>query len=256
MMTKPIAVIIPNYNMREYALILKDKIRRDAKWPHEIIVVENGSDKKDWAVPEHEAEVRLRENVEMTHGILIGLAYADALEAISGAPFFAYWIVTTSMRFRAQDIHQDPLTPLASFLNSYDNVAMVSAALTKDSECAFTDMHWQGDTHKVRSVWGVDNICVLIRADWFNRIGRYEPDLTMGWGSSFETCWKARRNGMEIYVHDGVVMHKDTGIAHAWGRRPRSAQERAERGSAEMERVLSARYGDDYLERLGHEFRR
>lgn len=245
-----VAIIITCHRMPEYVNALCAHIREFVQWPYELITVDIGH---DFDAPPKECTISLKKNVHMTNALLIAHHYADALvRAGLSEPFMAYWQITNSMRFRKGD-KSDPLTPMMEFMMANPETAIVSPALAVPSGSAYTCMHNRG-TGQIRRVWGVDNIAILLRAGWFDWIGRYDPNLVIGWGPAFETGWIARRDGRGIYVHEGVVMHYDRAIGFKMGRRLGTDKERGERGATEFNKILSAKYGPDFNDKLGNEF--
>jgi len=128
---------------------------------------------------------------------------------------------------------------------------MVSPAI---EGTAWDSLHPQEHSNVVK-VWGVDCNAVLWRADWFNSIGRYDIKMFYGWGGAMESCWMARRDGKGIYVHHELKTKKHDGIAEEMGRRLVSRAERNSTAFVNMHEILVPRYGKDFLNRLGLEYR-
>lgn len=239
-----IGVVIPDYKMPDASNSLRRQIDTMSKYPHLTLVVAQGYCLNIPPV------LSTSERLEMTGAINLALTWFDIQERLLGEKFFAYWIVTTSMVFLDKD--KDYLTPMVEFMQRNPDVVMTSPSV---ENTAWDSMKNQGGGC-TRKVWGVDNIALLIRADWFNSIGRYDPDLTIGWGSSLETCYFARKAGKKIYVFDDLPMSKLDGIAHELDKRDgETREERNKKGSAEMHKVLGAKYGSNFLEILGHDYR-
>lgn len=247
-----VAIIIPNSNMPEYTSNLCQYITNTMSLDYDLIVVNNpyyplnATDHPLSLDCDHTVSVQIP--LGMTHAILMGLYYVDALSYLKEFEYFAYWIVTTSLRFPIEK--KDFLTPMVKFMLENEKVVMTSPAIIGT---AWDSLHPKGSGW--RKVWGVDNNAILIRSDWFNGIGRYRPELTIGWGSSLETCWIARSQGKEIWVNDDLVMTKDDGIAHEMGRRDTIREDFNMKGAEQMHRVLGAEYGENFLEKLGKEYR-
>ena len=83
----------------------------------------------------------------------------------------------------------------------------VHPALTEDSTTSWKQLMTRGG-NEPRQTWMIDNIASLWRASWFDRMGRFDPELIYGWGIDLEMCWLARRFGRTLYVHEGVQMKK------------------------------------------------
>lgn len=243
-----VAIIIPTYNMPERTHDLCQYIEEHVQWPYDLIVVDNGSQPQflsDWTT------VKVSKNVQTCGGWLMGLHYADHLAIMRGSPYFAYWIMITSTEFVLDG--KDPLSPLVELMMALPESVVVHPALTTDSTTALKHLIAQQEA-AYRKTFLVDNIAALWRADWLNSVGRFDPLLTFGWGVLPETCWKARRDGKELYIHEGVQIKKVTDIGYTMDRMGMTAEERRIRASAQVKGILGTRYGPDYLEKLGKEF--
>lgn len=244
-LSKRVAIIIPNCDTPELVEGLVDQIFNLSSFydSFTVLTVNNGYKGLDYTKHFY---VTCSFPLEMTHAILVGLSALDAKEKLTGGKFDAYWILTTSVRFLQ---NKDYLTPMVEMLFSSDDIVMVSPAI---SGTAWEELNKSEGYSK--SVRAIDNNAVLYKADWFNSIGRYDPDLTCAWGSSLETCWMARRDKKRIIVINDLEMAKDDGIAERMGRRLLSREDRNSRCSEEMHRVLGAKYGPNFLEKLRKEF--
>jgi len=245
------AVIIPNYNMPERTDALVEYIQENAKAPHDIFVIDNGS---DLVPPSKYTSVCIRENRQTTFGWLTGLKEADFMEDQIGAFYFAYMVMITSAEFVKES--GDPLTPLVEFLDKNRKAAVIHAALTKDSTTALAEQMMDRGTGKPRRTYLVDNIAALWRADYLNRIGRFREELTMGWGVLPEVCWEARRDRKTIWIHEGTLIKKVSNIGYTMNRMNMTAKERGKLASAEARRILEPIYGENFNEKLGHEWKK
>src|SRR3989344_4888223 len=149
---KPIAIILPNYNMCEATDAICDYVESNVKYPYKLIVVDNGS---DITPPSKWTTISLKKNVQTTAGWLMGLAYADYLEIKHSIKFFAYWILITSTSFPAGQ--GDILTPLADFLQKNPKAVGIAHSLTKDSTTDWKHLYDTGGG-KPRETWMLDNI--------------------------------------------------------------------------------------------------
>jgi hypothetical protein len=234
-----VAIIIPNGGMSEVTHTLCEHVERNTKSLYDLVVVNNplgdyfGPNTLDYVSP-----------LGMTQAIIKGLEYiSNNLHDI-----FAYWLITTSIEFM---FDEDYLTPMLNCMIARPEVVMVSPATN--------DMAWdsmkQNPTRTHRNTWGVDNVCLLIRKDWFDSVGWYDPDLKMGWGTTLETCWKARRDNKKIVVMDHLMIKWNDGIAHKMGRRQgvdRATHNRF--ASEEMASVLGQKYGGAWLKKMTTEY--
>ncbi len=216
---------------------------------YDLIVVDNGS---DITLPSCYTAVMLGKNVQTTNAWLMGLHYVDSLAALSGTPYFAYWFLITSAEF--PDKGGDPLSPMLSFLESRYDAVGIHPALTQDSTTHWSHMISRGG-EQPRQTWMIDNIASLYRADWFNSVGRFDPRLTYAWGIDLETCWKARAAEKTLWIDERSQVKKVTDIGYTMNRMNMTAHDRAVRATDNMNRVLTERYGYDFMNRMLKEFR-
>ncbi len=248
-MANKVAVILTNYNMPERANALRAYVAVHAEWPLDFIMVDNGSDLVE---PSQYTSLRLGQNIQTTGGWLMGLEYSDYLARKNGEPYFAYWIMGTSMEFVEESL--DPLTPLATLLVKRPDAVAVHAALTEDSTTAHTNMWERPQAHGPRQTFRMDLLATLIRADWLNDIGRFDPDLTYAWGVPQETCWKARKQTRSLWIHEGTKIKKVSDIGYTMGRMNMTRVERGDSALAEKTSVLAKKYGDDWYDKIENEF--
>jgi hypothetical protein len=243
-----VAVILTNYNMPERADALREYVAMHTEWPLDFILVDNGS---DLAEPSQYTSLRLEENIQTTGGWLMGLEYSDFLARKNKESYMAYWLMITSAEFVEKSL--DPLTPLANVLVGDPNAVAVHAALTEDSTSAFANMMTRGGSEPRRTIQ-MDNIAALWRADFLNKIERFDPSLTYAWGITSETCWKARRDGRSLWIHEGIRVKKVSQIGYTMNRMNMTEQERHDNASAEAQKVLTERYGEKPYRKLGREY--
>jgi len=241
-MTDRVAAVITNYNMPERTDAICAHLQEYAKWPLDLIVVDNAS---DLTAPSQFTTLKLEANCQTTGGWLAGLE-----QARKQGSYLAYWFLITSLELVEQT---DPLSPLASTLLDNPRAVGVHPALTWDSTSAWG--HLKGRSQGIpRQTWMIDNIASLWRADWFDSSGAFDPCLKYGWGIDLETCWKARRDGRSLWVHEGVRVKKITDIGYAMRRMNMSAGARQHLAGANMAAVLSERYGPKWWSRMTEEF--
>jgi hypothetical protein len=240
-MTNRVAVFIANYNMPERADALYEFVHKRSKTPVDIYLVDNASDLVEPAV--HTNVVISPYNKQTTAAWLEGLRDAHREAEAIGIPYFAYVFAITSGDF--PDSTGDPITPLVELLEQNENAVGVHPALTSDSTTSWTHLITRGGTDP-RRTWMIDNIFSMYRADWFDSIGGFDPDLRFAWGVDLETCYKARLQGLALYVHEGVQIRKITNVAYRMERMGMSADERSRLAGENMAFYLSRKYGDDW----------
>ena len=239
-----VAIFIVNFNMPERTDALVGHIAQTVKWPHELFVVDNGS---DLVSPSKYTNLWLPENRQTTGGWLAGLRFADSFNE----DFFAYWFLITSAEFL--NGNSDPLTPMAALLVADDNAVGVHPALTADSTTAWTHLISRNGSQKPRRTWMIDNIASLYRADWFDANGRFDPTLKYAWGIDLEACLKARQQGRSLWVDERSQIKKVTNIGYDMGRMNMKAGNREQLAGTNMAEVLSGRYGPNWWDRMLNE---
>lgn len=243
-----VAAIITNFNMPERADALFEYIADNSEWPCDMVMVDNGS---DLVIPGIHSTVKLKKNIQTTGGWLAGLRYAKSLAMLENRKHLAYWFITTSAEFVKES--GDPLTSMMEFFLSNGNAVAIHAALTTCSTTAHKRMIARGGEGP-RKTFLIDNIASLWRADWFDSVGGFDPALVYSWGLAGEICWKARKEGRGIWIHEGARIKKVAHIGYTMQRMGMSAKERGDLASANVKDILGARYGPDFLRKMNGEF--
>lgn len=225
-----VAALIVNYNMPERADALYEYLAKYVDPEKlDILLIDNGLDICD---PSRHTGLCLPVNVQTTNGWLRGLEYLDKL----GKDYFAYWFIITSAEF----VTGNPLAPMLAAMEADPDLVGVHPTLTMNSTTSWNHLKQPGPT------WMIDNIAALWRADWFNSIGRFDPELIYGWGIDLETCYKARLQGKKLLVCEDSLVKKVTDIGYSMGRMNMSAEERRELARENMDRVFTKKYGPDW----------
>ena len=236
---KRIAVILVNYNMNENAEKIVEKLKEVTKYPTDVIVVDNGSDKVE---PSKYTSIRLAKNVQTTNGWLMGLHYADAISINENFEYFAYLFIITSTYI--DNVDYDIIEKMV--FNLKNNIVGIHPALTRDSTTAHKHLY-NNNNKNLREVKFIDNIFSLYKADWFNSIGRFNPKLTYAWGIDIETGYLARKNGFKICIDDKINVKKITNIGYTMDRMSESAKERESNARTQMYYYLKEKYGPNYF---------
>ena len=232
-MIHKIAAIITNYNMPERTDALVSYIRKHCQvFPVDVVVVDNGSDLEK---PSKYTTVRLEKNVQTTGGWLAGL------DSLKDRHYFGYWFLITSTEF-VNGVTYDPIMPMVSKLIDDDQAVGVHSALTTDSTTAWKHLITRGGIG-CRQTWMLDNISCLYRADWFDSIGRFDPELIYAWGVDLETCYKARQQRRTLWVCEDTKCKKVTDIGYTMNRMNMTADRRRELARENMVSVLTKKYG-------------
>ena len=240
----PVAVILTNYNMPERADAIAEHLEKYCEWPYDLYLVDNGS---DLVPPAENTTVFLPENVQTTGGWLAGLQVAKD----SPVDYFAYWLMITSMEFPFTD---DVLTYLMEYMLEDDELVGIHPALTDGSTTAWGHLKVRVTDEFPRRTWMIDNIAALWRADWFDEIGWFDPEMIYGWGVDLETCYRAREQGKKLAVDDCSVVEKITDIGYTMERMNMTATDRRVFARANMTEVLSRKYGPDWEDKMRNEY--
>jgi hypothetical protein len=236
-MSGKVAIFLTNYNVPERADALYEHVAKNTKVPYDFYLTDNAS---DLCPPSQYTNVWIRgKNKQTTAGWLEGLKAAKA----SGQDYSAYIFTITSCDFNG--LSGDPLEPMLKLLEDDSNAVGVHAALTADSTTSWEHLKARGGTLP-RRTYMLDNLWCMYRADWFDSIGWFDPDLRYAWGVDLETCYKVRQQERSLWVHEGVQVRKVTDIAYAMDRMRMSADERRMLASQNMEFVLYQKYGGDW----------
>lgn len=239
------AIIICSYNMPEYTDALVEHIQRHVRRPYDLYVMDNGSDLVD---PSQWTTHYIPDNIQMVPGFMMGVQIADQED-----DYQYYWMLITSVRFDGTD-ERDPLAMLQPTLEEDVKALCIQPAQIIDYG-AWKDLLAPQDAGTPRRVWGLEPNATLYRASLFKEIGMWREELTMGWGFSTELFWKARKRGLRIYTHDGYAMYKDTFVGYHMDRMNMSGEERSRLASEEADAIMIPIYGEEWRERLNHEYR-
>jgi hypothetical protein len=92
----------------------------------------------------------------------------------------------------------------------------------------------------------LDNISSLYRAEWFDSIGWFDPNLIYGWGVDLETCYLARQEERTLWVCEDAKVKKVTDIGYTMDRMNMTADDRRVRARENMMKVFEDKYGEDW----------
>ncbi len=223
--------------MPERADALSEHLLKYSKWPLDVYLIDNGSDIKP---PSKYTNVFIKKNVQTCNGWLEGL------KATKNKKYFAYMFLITSTNFVEE---KDPITPMVKFLIKTPNAVGIHPALTKESTTYWTHLITR-DTKKPRETWMIDNIASMFRADWFDKIGWFDPELVYAWGIDLETCYLARKNHLSLWIDERVNVTKITNIGYKMKRMNMSAGDRVTLADRNMRDILKRKYGEDYWDKM------
>jgi hypothetical protein len=235
---KRVALILVNYNMLENTNSIIENLISCTNYPTDFIVVDNGS---DLTKPSEYTTLKLEKNVQTTNGWLMGLHYADAISVCEGFKYYAYIICITSLYINNKDT--DIIEHLVKKLT--DEIVGIHPSLCKESTTAHKHLMCK-NSKELREVKFIDNIFSVYKADWFNSIGRFNPEMIYAWAVDLETGYLARKSDKKVCVDDTIQVKKITDIGYKLKRMNMEANVRRNRASKQMHNYLRKKYGSNY----------
>jgi hypothetical protein len=219
-----IDLMIINYNMPEAVTEIIDSIH--SRIPHRWIVVDNGSD----IVPPHpKTNVFVKENHQVMSGALAGL------QEITSEYF---WDFSTSMGPIRCD--GDPIAEMLSGFEGHPEIVAIFPALSGDIKSPTHTIYRQSDEHFSQVPIGAFD--GMWRTDWLKS---HLDHAFTSWGVDIDLGYKARREGLTMWVNNHVV----TELVERKGypeRRHVSEEQNNRDESERMNRILSQNYGDNW----------
>jgi hypothetical protein len=234
---KRAAVIVLNYNMPEAADKWVYAIKERVTYPHDIIVVDNGSDK---AEPSQYTSVRVEQNTRTTGGLRLGIEYADMRGLIEyGERPFYYWTLSTSTEL--DYCKGDPLATLIEALENVPNAVAISPAFTGHlTSWTHKIYEWNG-SEDVKQIPTVPDAVLMSR--WYHEIGGFEQRLTHSWGLEHDMAFHLMETGGVSLLHNGVRIKVNEFVGYKMDRMDMSREERDADARAEMDRILTEKWG-------------
>lgn len=224
------AVILPCYNQPDRADAIVRYLRRNVDSKSiDLYVLDNGSDRSPYF-----ATHRVDQNLGTGGGVWYAL---DLARNVGRYDF--YWLLSTSLQF-VETRGGDPLASLIVALNSNRAAAAGAGWLGNIQSWAHQFMRSTGQDRETRFI---NPFGVLWDAAWWDAVDGFDRRLTTGWGSDYELSWKARRDGMKLIVCGSVEMVVTEGATYQTMTEYMEYQARA---TAEMNTVLSEKYGKDW----------
>lgn len=242
----PIGVLISNYNMPECVDRWVEYLTETTRWPHEIVVVDNGSDK---VPPSKYTTISWKENLGHNASWQLGFEHIYRLEMKRKRLFFGYLIITTSTIIAFPERRLDLISPLVEILLADEQVAIINASHAAESTTPFDFMKTR-ETGGPREVGFVETGFALFREKWFKHVGGIEKEFFYNWGTDVDPCYKAHRSKRKVMVHDGVVVKKDHDNGFILNRYEMKAEERVMKSMSDMNYILCKKYGLTHPELL------
>lgn len=235
---KRAAVIVLNYNMPEAADKWVETIRERVAYPHDLIVVDNGSDK---AAPSQHTTIRVEKNTRTTGGLRLGIEYADMRGLIEyGARPDYYWTLSTSTELEHCD--GDPLAMLIEGLESKPTGVAIAPAFTGDLTSWTHKVFEWDETNEIKRIPSIP--FGVMNSGWYQAIGGFEQRLTHSWGLEHDMAFQADFMGVTSWLHNGVRLRVREFIGYEMERMDMSKDERDADARREMDEVLTEKWGD------------
>ena len=232
--------VIFNYNLPEETVEIYNKLISDGFDPKKIIVVDNGSDKKE---PPFCANFLLPDNVRFTGQAFMALSYL-----LNFFEFDQLLLITTSAGMLADHNYFKDVQRVIEFANA-NNAGFVASSLIGGATESNAQKQYQPlieeefvQVYKYQPIAMVISrkllsICYESSSAYFNL------DLKRSWGFDRELQYVANLNGLNCYVARNFTVEWRTNLTH----RKNMADEPVERyhseAHIEMVTVLSEKYG-------------
>lgn len=217
-----VAIIVLNFNTDALTDALAAYLRHDLHYANKkVYVLDNGSDTRPAS-----ATHALPHNLGFTRGMHEGYLIASGEE-----DFDAYWFLNSDVGF---EYGNDVLSNLVEVLFSSDAYAQI--APQHNSPHKFMEQA----TCEAQAVPYLEATAPLIKASTIERLGFWDLNLTCGWGVDYDYGYRVREAGL----HN--VLTSRARITHKEHKSIKDYPAYVARASAEMNEVLSKKYGGDW----------
>ncbi|MQY22921.1 hypothetical protein NRB20_60450 [Nocardia sp. RB20] len=217
-----IAIIVLNFNTSEMtnqlAGYLNHRLDYGRKW---VYVIDNGSDE-----PPLFATDKLPRNLGFTNGMYAGYRIASARD-----DYDAFWLLNSDVSF---DYGNAVLRNLVDVLFSSDDYAQI--APQHNSTHPFME-----HVDEVATVLPLlEPTATLIKRSTIERLGFWDLDMVMGYGTDHDYGYRIRRAGLRSVVTSRARIH------HVQHQSMTDFDEYNNRALAQEDLVLGAKYGADW----------
>ncbi|MBY8858895.1 hypothetical protein K7711_20650 [Nocardia sp. CA2R105] len=217
-----IAIIVLNFNTAEMtnqlAGYLNHRLAYGRKW---VYVIDNGSDE-----PPLSATDELPRNLGFAHGMYAGYRIASARD-----DYDAFWLLNSDVSF---DYGNAVLRNLVDVLFSSDDYAQI--APQHNSTHQF--MERVDEVAAVQPL--LEPTATLIKRSTIDRLGFWDLDMVMGYGTDHDYGYRIRRAGLQSIVTNRARIH------HAQHQSMDDFDEYQGHALAEEDLVLGQKYGADW----------
>jgi GT2 family glycosyltransferase len=217
-----VAIVVLHFNTPALTDALADYLSRDLDYPAKrLYVIDNGSELRC-----RSATHRLPENLGFTRGMFEGYQIARREET-----FDALWLLNSDLGFEYGD---RVLAELVRVLFASDRHGQI--APQQNSPHRFME----NASVEAQPVPYLEPTATLIKSSTIEHVGFWDLNLTHGWGVDYDYGYRVRSSGLlNILTNRARVTHKEHRSITDISSYTRAA-------SAEMNRVLSAKYGADW----------
>ena len=222
-----IAIVVLNYGTTSLTDDLTSYLIHHLNYPNKkVYVIDNGS-----PTPPALTTHALAENLGFTRGMYEGYRIASAED-----DYDAYWFLNSDVGF---EYGNHVLLHLVDVLFSSDSYAQI--APQHNSPHSFME-----EAHaEAQAVPYLEATATLIKASTIGALGFWDLELTYGWGVDYDYGYRVRKAGLlNILTNRARITHKEHQSIT-------DLSDYINKASAEMNSVLRARYGDDWI-RITH----
>jgi GT2 family glycosyltransferase len=218
-----VAIVVLNYNTAEMTAKLVAYLREQLAYGDKTVyVVDNGSKE-----PPECATLRLPKNVGFTSGMYNGYIQAKAARS-----YDAYWFLNSDVVF---DHGDNVLADLVATLFIDESYAQISPQYNSPH------VHMRQADSPAQEVAFLEPTATLVKASTIAKIGFWDLECTLGWGVDYDYGYRVRLAGMKNILTDGArITHKEHSSIANFG-------DYAARANAEMARVLTRKYGPNFM---------
>jgi GT2 family glycosyltransferase len=219
---KFVAIIVLSYNMPEMVTALVDYLSTTLDYPNKDIYVVDSNSSTLAACVTH----RLRENLGVTKGMMEGYRIASAVRE-----YDAYWFLNQDIGF---DDSNQVLRNLVDVLFSDDRFAQISPQHNSPHA------HMNAADFEAQEVPFLEATAPLVKTSTIQNIGFWDSSFTLGWGVDLDYGWRIRQAGLKnIITNRARITHKHESSY--------DRNEYATRANAEMVKILTQKYGPDFM---------
>ena len=218
-----VAIIVLNYNTAAMTDALAQYLNEDLHYPAKrVYVIDNGSETRPSS-----ATHSLNQNLGFTRGMYEGYRLAA-----QDADFDAYWFLNSDVGF---EYGNNVLLDLSEVLFASEAFAQISPQ--HNSPHKFMELA----RLEAQSVAYLEPTATLIKGSTIEALGFWDLEMTLGWGVDYDYGYRIRQAGLlNILTNRARITHKEHQSIT-------NLSDYRDRAWAEMNSVLTRKYGGDWL---------